>query len=118
MINAPQSYMQDNTWGDNLWLLTPTELRNLPKGTPVESILGDEKFAGIDEIDEDTRYGYTAWGLHEDQFKTHKPKEGRLDREAVEGLLDSDYVTSLTENDLYGVLWWLVDHGYEINKKG
>jgi len=48
----------------DLWLFTPAELDQLPNGTAVVSILGSRKIKGQDELDRDTRFGYTAWGIH------------------------------------------------------
>jgi hypothetical protein len=58
-----------NSWKDDLWLLTPMELEVTPPGTVVTSILGDTKTVGVDEIDTETRFGYTAYGLYSTQFK-------------------------------------------------
>lgn len=66
---APESYIRQNSWKDDLWLLTPMELEVTPKGTIVTSILGDRKIVGHDYLDKDTRFGYTAYGLYPYQFK-------------------------------------------------
>lgn len=50
-------------WDEHLWLFTPEELAQLPQGTRVTSIMGDSKIKGQDPLDEDTRFGYTAWGV-------------------------------------------------------
>lgn len=49
--------------GEVIDLLTPTQLHRLPLGTMVLSIFGEEKVVGRDSIDEDTRGGFTAWGI-------------------------------------------------------
>lgn len=49
--------------GRTIWLLTPQELRSQPAGTVVISIQGKEAIVGQDYLDEDTRYGHTAWGV-------------------------------------------------------
>lgn len=49
--------------GDYIDLLTPAQLHRLPRGTVVTSIMADVKVVGRDEIDEDTRGGFTAWGI-------------------------------------------------------
>lgn len=66
---TPASYVNQNSWKDDLWLLTPMELEVTPKGTKVTSIFFDEKTVGEDYIDTDTRFGYTAYGLYSGQFK-------------------------------------------------
>lgn len=49
-------------------LLEPSELAALPDGSEVISIFGEKKVTGQDEIDMDTRAGFTAWGVRrEDQ---------------------------------------------------
>lgn len=50
---------------DPLWLLTPAELKEMPEGTVLHGIMGDTATVGTDEIDDDTRFGVTAWGLRE-----------------------------------------------------
>lgn len=64
---VPQSFRNQNTWYD-LWLLTPEEVKSLPAGTHLTSIMDDVKITGHDYIDLDTRFGYTAWGLHREDF--------------------------------------------------
>jgi hypothetical protein len=49
--------------GKTVNLLTIAELEALPSGTTVVSIQGKEKVTGTDDIDTDTRGGYTAWGI-------------------------------------------------------
>lgn len=68
----PRSRHTDNPWNredeDPLWLLTPDELADLPKGTLVHSINGETKVVGSDYIDGDTRFGMTAFGLRESEI--------------------------------------------------
>jgi hypothetical protein len=70
---APMSYIDNIQWDDEaeeiLWLLTPFELEAIPKGTVLTSIIGTKAIVGDDYIDTDTHFGYTAFGLTEDQFK-------------------------------------------------
>jgi hypothetical protein len=70
---APASWLNDNPWTtdeeETIWLLTPIELEVTPPGTVVTSILGDRKIVGEQKIDSGTRFGYTAYGLTEAQFK-------------------------------------------------
>ncbi len=49
--------------GRTIWLLTPEELGSQPAGTVVISIMGEEKIVGQHYLDDDTRYGHTAWGI-------------------------------------------------------
>lgn len=65
-----KSYHEDNVWEDDeehpdgpLWLLTPGEWADLPKGTIVESIWGKLAMKGRDEIEANTEYVYTIYGL-------------------------------------------------------
>ena len=53
----------------DIWLLTPEEVESLPGGTTITNIFGDTKVVGQDFLELDTRYGYTAHGLLEDQFE-------------------------------------------------
>lgn len=46
-------------------LQTPDELAALPDGTVVYTIFGERKVTGQDDIDTDTRFGRTAYGLLE-----------------------------------------------------
>ena len=51
-------------WDENgLWLFTPAELESLPDGTVVESIMNDFSTKGVDHLDNDTRFGHTAYGI-------------------------------------------------------
>jgi hypothetical protein len=50
-------------WDEKLTLFTPEEVEQLPDGTELISIMGDKKVKGKDEIDMDTRFGHTAWGV-------------------------------------------------------
>lgn len=52
-------------WDEHLWLFTQAELDQLPEGTQVWSIMGTPRRVGIDDLDGDTRYGYTAWGVRD-----------------------------------------------------
>jgi hypothetical protein len=65
---TPVSFVNQNSWENDLWLLTPMELEVTPKGTHVVSIMGDTKIVGHDYIDTDTRFGYTAYGIYPYQF--------------------------------------------------
>ncbi len=55
-----------NAWdlkdGRTIYLLTPEQFSGLADGTKVISINGAEKTKGVDDIDQDTRFGYLAWG--------------------------------------------------------
>ena len=70
----PLSYYRQNAWQNDLWLLTPVEVDSLPSGTTLTSIFYKEKVTGQDTIDQDTRFGYTAWGVYRTDFK-HLIKE-------------------------------------------
>lgn len=50
-------------WDNNLWLLTLEEFTELPDGVKLMCI--DNTFAvkGVDDIDDDTRFGCLAYGL-------------------------------------------------------
>jgi hypothetical protein len=49
--------------GTKILLLTPEAFGLLEDGTEVISIHGQRALKGVHQIDEDTRYGYMAWGL-------------------------------------------------------
>jgi len=59
--------MAANEWkldtGEILYLLTPEQFKLLPDGTTLLSINYNVGIKGLDKIDQDTRYGYLAWGL-------------------------------------------------------
>lgn len=44
-------------------LITPIELKGLPKNTILYDIFGEQAIVGEDEIDLDTRGGYLAYGF-------------------------------------------------------
>lgn len=62
--------LKANTWvlndGRAITLLTPEELQVLPGHTKIISIDGETRLViepGAEPPDNDTRFGYTAWGL-------------------------------------------------------
>lgn len=74
-LSQPLSYIRRNRWvlrfegvDTDLWLLTPAELEQIPGGTVLTSINKEKKIVGVDSIDADTRFGYTAWGIYEEAF--------------------------------------------------
>lgn len=56
-------FLEGGKWSGSLRLISPGQLHTLPHGTVLKSIQGDEKVVGIDDIDEDTRGGFVAWGF-------------------------------------------------------
>ena len=59
--------------GYPIWLFTIEEFRQLPDGIELESVMGDKVVKGKDEIDEDTRFGYMAYGV--DRLLDHPGSE-------------------------------------------
>ena len=60
-------------WGDTpgaaaLWLLRPEHLPLIPDGTVLVSIRTETAIVGVDQIDDDTRGGYLAWGVLDAQL--------------------------------------------------
>ena len=51
-----------------LWLLRPEHLPLIPDGTVLVSIRAATAIVGIDQIDDDTRGGYLAWGVLDAQL--------------------------------------------------
>lgn len=70
-IENSANYSLPNDWklkdGRTIRLITPTELKFLHDGEVLYSIDGDVHILGKDPIDDDTRFGYLAYGimLHE-----------------------------------------------------
>jgi len=65
-----KSYHNDNPWDDEeehpdglLWLLTPDEIDDMPTGLVLECINGSRAVVGKSKIDDDTRFGYIAYGI-------------------------------------------------------
>jgi len=50
-------------WNTELWLFTPEEFHKLPDGIELVSINGNKAIKGKDYIDQDTRFGYLAYGV-------------------------------------------------------
>ena len=50
-------------WDEELMLAPPWVIKVCKEGTTLTSISGDTKIKGIEEIDTDTRFGMTAYGL-------------------------------------------------------
>lgn len=51
-------------WNDELWLFTPEELLAIPPGTQLKNINGKFVLAS-DQLDLDTRFGVTVYGITE-----------------------------------------------------
>lgn len=70
MSDAKPSGLWELSDGRIIELITPTELSELQNGTEVVSISGETKVVGVDYIDDDTRFGFLAYGiLRDDQGK-------------------------------------------------
>ena len=68
----PKSRQLQNAWDDTedkLWLLTPEEFNTVPDGEVLTSINGRKVTVGQDKIDQDTRFGYIAFGFLESEFE-------------------------------------------------
>lgn len=50
-------------WDKDLYLFTPEELARIPDGTVLTSINNKNCVKGKDYIDDDTRFGHTAYGV-------------------------------------------------------
>lgn len=50
-------------FNDKIWVITPDELSQLPDGTELISIFEEKVVKGKDYIDDDTRFGYLAYGV-------------------------------------------------------
>jgi hypothetical protein len=55
--------LTDGSWID---LIQPAELTKLPDGIVLRSIFGETVTKGVDEINDDTRGGFLAYGLPSD----------------------------------------------------
>jgi hypothetical protein len=69
LVDKPPEKMKFSsfgTWGD-VRLITPKQLRALPKGTVLTSISGSKAIVGVDRIDGDTRGGFLAFGFAKDR---------------------------------------------------
>ncbi|MEQ1494450.1 MAG: hypothetical protein ABL912_01640 [Novosphingobium sp.] len=67
----PYSKKRNTPWTDEdpkLWLLTPKELKSVPRGTVLTSINGTKAIVGTDYIDGDTRFGCLAFGVFDSQI--------------------------------------------------
>ena len=67
----PQEHKSSEKPKEKIWLITPEQFQQLPDGTEVTSIFGEKKVKGQDEVDQDTRFGYLAFG-----FPEHTKPEG------------------------------------------
>ncbi|MFA6526746.1 MAG: hypothetical protein WCT26_05070 [Candidatus Buchananbacteria bacterium] len=52
--------------GVGVWLITPDQFEQLPDGTKLTSIVGDQVIKGRDQIDLETRGGYISFGFLEE----------------------------------------------------
>ena len=52
-------------WDENLYLFTPEELSRIPEGTVLTCIDTENYVKGKDHLDDDTRFGHTAYGVRD-----------------------------------------------------
>jgi len=71
-------------WDSELWLFTPEELSKIETGTTLKDINGNLIIAS-DQLDKDTRFGYTAYGITEQMAK-----EQGLENEFLIWLIKND----------------------------
>lgn len=71
-------------WDDKLWLFTPEELLAIPPATRLKDINGEFVLAS-DQLDLDTRFGATAYGITEQM--------------AIEQGLKNEFLIWLIKND-------------------
>ncbi len=57
--------------GRVIYLLKPKDLRCLPDGVALTSILGEKMIKGWDDIDRDVQNGYLAFGLSLKDWKKY-----------------------------------------------
>jgi hypothetical protein len=50
-------------WDEDLYLFTPEELAKIPDGTVLSCINNENYTKGQDHLDDDTRFGHTAFGV-------------------------------------------------------
>ena len=55
-------------WDEELWLFTPDELAELPDGITLKDING-KLVSASDQLDDDIRFGHTAYGITEQMAK-------------------------------------------------
>jgi hypothetical protein len=59
--------MMSSPWtlddGTTIYLLTPKEFAELPDGALLVDVMGESAVKGKDRIDDDTRFGYMAYGV-------------------------------------------------------
>lgn len=60
-------------WNDTLWLLTLDELREIPDGSMLLTINDD--YVTTPTSDDDTRFGFTAYGLTRELAKEQDLEE-------------------------------------------
>jgi hypothetical protein len=61
---------QINQTGEFIILFTPDQFNNLPDGIELTNIFGSKYIKGTDYIDLDTRFGFLAYGIPEDEFNS------------------------------------------------
>jgi hypothetical protein len=66
-----------------IYLITPDQLQELPIGTVLYNIFGEKHTKGFDRIDDDTRFGYLAYGFLEDEYPDYLVKEPRAKWEVL-----------------------------------
>jgi hypothetical protein len=67
LVRTPPAGMELSPQGHygGMTLITPAQLRQLPKGTVLHNIFGEEAIVGVDRIDGDTRGGFLAYGFRD-----------------------------------------------------
>lgn len=63
VLKRQTQYLRRSSGGYDIVLITREELKHLSPGTIVESLQGEKLVVGKDEIDDETRSGFVAFGL-------------------------------------------------------
>jgi len=61
----PQEHEQTEKPKEKVWLITPEQFQQLPDGTELTNIFGGKKVKGQEEVDQNTKFGYLAFGFPE-----------------------------------------------------
>jgi hypothetical protein len=95
MSKVPQAGQSAEKPKEKIWTITPEQFNQLPDGTELTSVFGEKMVKGRDEINQDTRAGYLAFGF----LEADKPAGIDFDPRAVREIEEDMTLNSLEESE-------------------
>lgn len=93
LVFTPSSKQRNIHWSsgdDDMWLLTPDELKWLPEGVELRCIAGDTVIKGRDYIDLDTRGGFISFGITDQELSILAERDPKWTAEQQQAFKDAE----------------------------